>query len=628
MTPERSRPHAWVAGFLLAALPLAFDPGGYAPFGPVKWGLVTAGVVVAAGLLLGAGRVHLHRASAVGWLGVLVWGTVSALVGLDPVHAFIGTPERHLGLIAMVLFGLAFVVGLNSLPERRLLAGGATIGLAGMGVYAGAELMGTKPVDLAVTSARAGGPLGSPAYLGAAVTLLLPLVAAAAFDSSRSPVRRVGAGVAALLGLVALVGSQTRAALAGSLVGMALLLSFLLRRGAWRWALPLFVLLAAGVGLLTPAGTRFSQAFEPSSGATAGRLAEWRVGTRVLLEHPIVGVGPEGYRIAFPGAVDAGYERSYGRTVITDRAHSALLDTGLALGLPGLLAYLLTALWLCWRSLRALAAADPLIAGIGAGVVGYLVQQQFLFPLAEIDPLFWLLAGLVVAATSASSTLMVIRTRRLAAGAVVVGGMLLLGAGSLDLAADRSLAGAYARLAAGQAQQATRLAERAASLRPDSIRYWLGAADVASRTLGPQAGLARLSRGLEISPLDPVLRETRARLLSRQAEASGRPEDISAARTAWAGLVAGDPNNAQHHLSFGVFLARAGELGGAETEFLLAFDLAPRSAVPAINLSRIYLDQGRTHLALDFYHRAVGADPGSPGLVDLARLLEESGLEL
>jgi O-antigen ligase len=617
-----------VAALLVAALPLVFDPGGYAPFGPVKWGLATAGVVLAAGLLLAGGPVNLHRAGAVGWLGVVVWGTVCAAVGLDRFHALIGTPERHLGLITLVLFGLAFLVGLNSLPERRTLTVGAVIALAGMGVYAAAELIGMEPVHLAVSSARVGGPLGSPAYLGAGVTLLLPLVTAAALDSGWTRARRVGAGIAAGLGLVALVGSQTRAAMVGAGVGITLFLAYLLRRGAWKWALPLFVVLVAGVGWLSPAGARFRQAFDLSSGATASRLAEWRVGTRVLLANPIAGVGPEGYRIAFPEAVDAGYERNYGRTVTTDRAHNGLLDTGLALGLPGLVAYFLAVLWLGWRSLRALAGSEPIIAGVGAGVIGYLVQQQFLFPLAEVDPLFWLLAGLLVAATVSPSALVVVRTPRVLAGSVVGLAVLFLGVGSLDVASDRSLAGAYQALAGGPPRQAVRLADRATSLRPDSIRYWLGAADIASRTEGALGGLARLSSGLGLSPQDPVLRATQARLLSARAEESGQPEDVIAGRAAWAGLVAADPNNAQFHLSYGVFLARFGDLAGAETEFLTAFDLAPRSAVPALNLSRIYLEQGRTGLALDLYRRAVEADPSAPGLVDLARLLEESGLEL
>ena len=68
-------------------------------------------------------------------------------------------------------------------------------------------------------------------------------------------------------------------------------------------------------------------------------------------------------------------------------------------GLPGLIAYLAAAGFLINRSLQAVKNPRPLLVGFGAAVIGYLVQQQFLFPIAEIDILFWLFAGIVVAGT-------------------------------------------------------------------------------------------------------------------------------------------------------------------------------------------------------------------------------------
>src|SRR3546814_15208205 len=72
---------------------------------------------------------------------------------------------------------------------------------------------------------------------------------------------------------------------------------------------------------------------------TLCRSEEWRIAARALADHPIAGVGPEGYRIAFADAVDADYQRAHGRDQQPDRAHAAPLDVALAGGLPALAAW-------------------------------------------------------------------------------------------------------------------------------------------------------------------------------------------------------------------------------------------------------------------------------------------------
>src|SRR5690606_23151568 len=129
-----------------------------------------------------------------------------------------------------------------------------------------------------------------------------------------------------------------------------------------------------------------------------GRIDEWRVATRVIADHPVLGVGPEGYRIAFAGGVDDGYEVAHGRDPQPDRAHSGPLDVTLAGGVPALLAWGAGAALVVRAAWRALRRGPPLVAGLAAALVAHLVGQLTLFPLAEVEPVAWLLAGLVLAA--------------------------------------------------------------------------------------------------------------------------------------------------------------------------------------------------------------------------------------
>src|SRR5690606_23113469 len=118
---------------------------------------------------------------------------------------------------------------------------------------------------------------------------------------------------------IALVATGTRAAwIALGLVGLVVAV---VRR-------PSKSTLIAGVFVLVIAvaavGPRLAGVVERDGAGGASRLAEWEVAARVVAQRPLLGVGPEGYRIAFADGVDPEYERSYGRDVLPDRAHSAL----------------------------------------------------------------------------------------------------------------------------------------------------------------------------------------------------------------------------------------------------------------------------------------------------------------
>ncbi|MDP3984390.1 MAG: O-antigen ligase family protein, partial [Acidimicrobiia bacterium] len=586
-----------LAGLIVMSL-VAFDPGGFAPFGPSKWTVVTVGVLLGTAMLFGQQSLRFHRVSTICWGGFLIWGALSAALGIDPIHAWIGTPERHLGLLTWMLFALAFFLGQNSFGEQALLMRAAVLGLAGMGIYTAVELTGAAPVVLGTLSARAGGPFGSPAYLGAACTLLIPIGLGVALDRNHARRWRMAGAVASGLGLLAIVGSQTRGAMVGLLAGLAFLIPTLARRlGARNLIVGLLVLVVAMM-TLTPLGERLLDLARPGSVATAGRIDEWRIGLRTFSSNAITGVGPEGYRVAFPSNVDAEYERRYTRQVAPDRAHNGALDTALTLGVPGLIAYLAAAVWILKRAIRAVRSGDVAIAAIAGGVVGYLVQQQFLFPLAEIDPLFWVFVGVLVASTNGdeASTISVHKGSRgcFIAGLSLSG--LALVAGSLDIAADRRVSSAYRSIETGLWSEALAAADQAHALRPDSIRYWFVAADIASRRgdlIGIDAALDRIEGAVKVSPDDPILRTTRARLLLERAQLTEEFADLTTANNAYAKLIAADPYNAQNHLLWGVTLVLAGDLAGAEREWLLAEDLAPFSTVPAANLVRLYVATGR-----------------------------------
>lgn len=638
------RPLVIAAALLPVGACLAMDPAGWSPFGPAKWLAVSVLTLAAIALSCGGGRLRVARGSTVAWGVLIVLMAVAAIGGLDPLYAWTGTPERHLGVLGWLLIGAAFVVGQQlRWSDRTVIAGGVVAAGWVVGVYTAVEAAWRAPIRLDTSSDRLGGPFGSPAFLGAACALLVPAVVGIALDRSL-PSRLRAAAVPAAVGCTfALIGSAARAAwLAVGLIAVAAMISVRVgRRTAdgspvgrvgWRSRRMLgvgFGIAAVGVLCAVLLGGQIGSALERTHGA-GSRVDEWRVAVQVIGERPVFGTGPEGYRVAVPGNVDAAYERAYGRDVMPDRAHGAILDVTATGGVSAGLAYMALLGMLAVGLWRAVRRGGPLLVGLAAGVSTYLLQQQLLFPLAELDPVAWLLAGAVIAWTPAVGEQRAApapggrsgdtAAREVDAHPVVMDGdgrtgasdrqvgaaevdspsdfgrrpaprwqvglgavasvlaVISLVAGVLDVAADRLDKRSLDAVASGRVDDAVDLAQRAVDLRPDVVRYRLvlGRAEEATGTLsGVDRWLDAVDDALDLSPLDPIARQERGLGLNRRAAITGTDEDTSVAIAYWQGLVADDTNNARWRLELGRAAAAAGDVPTARTAWTVAAELAP-----------------------------------------------------
>jgi O-antigen ligase len=623
---------------------LAIDPGGLAPFGPAKFALVSTVVLVgwAAVLLSGRGPgPPLARGPMVAWGTFLGIAVVAAARGLDPLYAWIGTPERHFGVLAWSLCAAAFVLGQrvgrdDGARDAVCRAGAGAVGLLGLWVMA--EAVGWKPMALVAAGARPVGTLGSSAYVGAATVLLTPVALGWAASGGR---RMLGWGAAGF-GAFALVAAGARAAWVG--VAVALVVVFVgtavrsrrrldgrplrggrLRRGVVAGAV--VGVIVVGVAGATGVVGRVGATFEDRNGGARGRLDEWRVAARVVAEHPVTGTGPEGYRIAFGRAVDDRYEQIHGRDPLPDRAHSAVLDVAATTGLAGLVAYGVLLVITGRMVVRATRGKSRREVGMAAGLLAYVVQSLFLFPIAELDPVAWLLAGTLVGSVAGGTRAGAGRRSReprsgaaapaspvAAGGGVAAGGLVAVAAavalvaGIADVMADRAAKATLAQ--AGRDRVAD--PERAARLRPDQVRYRLVAAR-ADEAVGSSAGLDRaideVERAGELTMNDPVVRGEHARLLLARAQRTESPSHIAQARADLEQLAIDDPRNAAVLLRLGVARALDADDRGAERAWRRAEALAPKKAAASIDLARLYLRQGRTTEARAAAHRAVAREP-------------------
>lgn len=547
-----SRSPAWLVAAVAPVTLLAVDPAGWYPFGPVAWLAVSTLVPLGAALLFARRPLRVRvRPTAVG-LGLVAWLAVAAALGDDRLYAWVGTPERHLGVFAWGLAALALIAGqsLGEDDDRRTVAAGLVVAGLGVGVVAVAESLGWEPGVLDVSS-RLSGTLGSPAYLGAAAALLLPALAGLAADPGWGRRARVAAAAGGGGLAVAAIGSGARAAWVGLAVATAV--TVWMRREGLRDRVAVrrrTVALAAVVGALAvgalvvfgPVGARVAATFDADAPGGRGRLDEWRVAGRVAVDHPVVGVGPEGYRIAFADGVDAAYEQAHGRDPQPDRAHSTPLDLALAGGLPAVAAWAVLVALVARPAGAALRDGPRWLAGIAAGLVAHVVGGLLLFPVVELAPLAWLLGGLLLATAPAGGRIVERAVPRTAVGLLVVVAVIAAIAGAVDVTADRHARRAADALAAGDGATAADEAAAAVALRPDEVRLHLldSRARVADQQ-GYAAGLDAVDRALALSPGDPIARRERARLLVLRADATRAPDHIDAARDELADMLAEDP---------------------------------------------------------------------------------------
>ncbi len=574
----RGRPGPLLLGCALIAAVALFDPWGFAPFGPLKHTAIVVGLLLAAAA---TDRAEIDRRVAILWALLLGWFAFAAVFGADPLHAWIGTPERRMGWLSWALLAIAWLGGsaAGEPSDLRRLLRATTVAAGALGLYALAEVFGIAPVDVTFAGGRAGGQFGQPAYLGAAAVLLTPVAVGLAADRAEATAWRAVAAVAAVLGSVAVLAAQARAAWVGLAIACLPLAG-----AAWRAARRRpTVAGAVGVALVlllfaTPIGGRVASIADPD-GTAAARVDEWRTALAAVSDAPLLGYGPEGYRTVFPRFVDADYARAHGREVIPDRAHSGVLDAAVMGGIPAALFYAALMCAIALATLQACRRRDPLRTGLAVGVLAYAIQQQLLFPVLETDVLFWALAGALLAGPG-SAPRVVLRRPPLAAPVLTVAAVAALVLGGLEVAADRLLADAAAAGPTGQ-RAALASADRAIRLRPDSIRARYVAARIAAR--GPaltavDAALDRIEGALRLSPGDPAARAEQARLLVERARRSALPQNLDRALDAVRGLVTDDPAHPRHRLLLADALELAGDPEAAEAQRQAAEGLALEAA--------------------------------------------------
>lgn len=477
------------------------------PKAAILWALALVGLAVWAWRALN-GRTTLFH-TGLFWVVVILlgWIALATVLSVHPPTSWLGKYRRFEGLISFFSYAALFFLAvqvLRTAAQRRALARSAVLGGAVVALYGVFQYLGLDPVDwgqLSFEEGRAFSTFGNPELLG--TYLVLPLLVAPALALSEERTAwRIAYGGCFLLLSTAWIVTFTRGAWIGGIVGLGLFTVAAVRGRARPRVEDLSALVvAAGLALvlvvrslgsssdITNVAARFRSILDTRSGSALTRQEIWESALAMVRDRPLVGHGPDTFRLLFREYETAAYSRAAGYLSVADNAHNYPLQLAAGVGIPGFLLLAAVFVWGLASTARTVfarpqeAARDRgesqsgrmLLAGLWCAIFAYLVSLLFSLSVVGSTPLLWVFLGAVVACSARELDISPPKGREVLAVLVLVAAALgLIADGRFVMADVLSIRSTIQPTAALAFQDA----DRAAKTNPWMSAYRNAAADL------------------------------------------------------------------------------------------------------------------------------------------------------
>ena len=637
--------------FLIVLLPIIYNPWGFNLYAAIRAWLLFTGT--AALLLLsfyiflqaGRARISVHRIDL-----ILLFFFISLLVSTAmSVHlrsSIFGHFLRYEGLLAWSAYLALFYIARQAFSKKGTeksfviwLARGALL----ISIYAILQHFGLDFLkwqqDL-VTN-RAFSTLGNPAYLGAYISVVLPICIAMIFGL---PKHRALFSVTSLAMIAALAFSMTRGAWLSFAVSILVIMIFNIRRlrtQALLSYLGIGAILTLVVAIFIIAGpyksqisayTERAKEVAEVQGSVEGRLLTWKQVLPLISKYPVFGSGPDTLYLTFTGEITPEYERKVVRDTATDRAHNNFLQIAATLGLVGLFAYLLVIIEIFNLGIRRILSVGNdysqwLMLGSLTGILSYLVMLQTHFSTIDVSPIFWVLAGLASAKSDLGSTIVEVNFKKAhisklksRQAAIAVFASLLLGVviitSFLPVVADMY----YKRAKVAEQNRLSMLVilnlQNALILDSGNDYYMAELGDAFLRYAPEQRNPEMLVQALDIlnqarlaNPLSSYhyLRLGTAHLTHYEYSREKRSLDV--AKKTLARGISLDPNSAELRMKMGLAYAYSKRYKKATREWKKVIELSPKSVSAYYNLGRLLQKLGKTEESHGYFRAVLKIDP-------------------
>ncbi|MGI5836830.1 MAG: O-antigen ligase family protein, partial [Chloroflexota bacterium] len=564
-------------------------------------------------------------------LGYLLCAGLATLFGIGPVLSLWGSYERIQGLATIACYVGLFLLLSNWVRSGQTvsrIAQAAVWGSLPISIYAILQQAGLQPIPIYqgyAEAQRSTGTFGTPTALGAYLAMVAPVALALLLSASGALSRLLFGGL--LLQLVALATTLSRSGWIGVAAGLAMVtvLSLMVER---RRNLKTFVLVTMAIlvglsglliasGMLTRVEERLNVLLLASAGTGGLRLELWRAAASALAARPWLGYGPDAYGFIFEQFYPDVWISYEGPWVLFDRAHNQFLDTALAIGLPGLVAYLGLILGTAGLGIRTATESSDrehrvLVMGLSGGVTAYLVSNLFNFGTVPIDTVLWTFLALLLVLSRQERREMEIRAalssipifnpkgKRWAYGFAFAGIVVAAASFAPVLAADVAYARAWEQTNRVDTTAFDTFNE-AIQLLPGEAHYYEGFSDVLIATARNgqwrsqrelMQAIDLLQQAILLQPLNPQLH---VKLATAQAQlaAMGNPEQLALAETAYDRAVQLAPRRPVYRQSWGDALLLNGKAAEAVAHYELVIESGQVSPSLYLNYGEALRGVGR-----------------------------------
>lgn len=325
----------------------------------------------------------------------LTWGAVT-LLWADQVGVGVTALSRY-GL-NMLLLPIAY----TAIRTRRDLTLVLLALVTGALVAAAFGILQPPAPELSGEAGRAGGTIGDPNELAAALIVGLALAAGYLLARGRPAALRIGGAIAIPICALGIFASLSRGGLIALLV---LLVAGTILAGRWRVAMTgmLVLVVTAGVLYFTQIASTAARERVTTAQGGSGRSDLWTVAWRMVQAHPVRGVGVGNFPIASPQYVlQPGLLRRSELIFapVPRIAHNTYLGVLAEMGIPGAILFLAIVLS-CFRFMFRAAGvwarmgdvgSEALARGVLLATVGMLAADFFISEMYE--KLFWIMLAL------------------------------------------------------------------------------------------------------------------------------------------------------------------------------------------------------------------------------------------
>lgn len=602
----------WILYALVALVPVFFYRGTSEVFEFPKTELLAAGtlLLLAANGFTGRLRERLESDPLGVAIGLfLLSAFVSALFAIRHDAAFFGAHESEAGLkTALATAGIYFASRSLASDARHLerLVWAATFALLCALVYALLQIAGLDPLPWTRSATigvvrRVPGTLGHANHLGTFIAMMLPLTAWLR-TTAKTRGARVYAMVLGILSIPVLAATLSRGAWVAAAAGL-LAFGILSWRGGRSWLLPAAVVIVAAflVPLLTPLRPelllRLRQITDVSAPSTQSRIHLWRAGIAMAAEHPILGVGTDGYLAAFPRYRTPEYWKIEWNGV-SAKAHDEPIQIAATQGVLGLALALLVVFF----TVRAQLRRGHEAAAVGGALTAFAVSSLAGFTVVSTGVLAAALAGWLGAAGDSgnarpapgrvSSTLARILALLLGVVFVILPWLAEITVGSpaqQERMSSYELADRFARASALAPWDARYPTERGRVL----LGVHFADPDPGQRAAATAAARGALERAARLAPRDGEVQALLARTMASQGAS------VDSVRSGFDRATALEPTNANVLELVTQGWLEMGRIPEARAAALRCATLYPDFALPMADLGVMALMEGRPRAAAD-----------------------------